>query len=169
MPNHQIHDLFSRLFLGKSSRRTDHIIDYPAGNPWPHMKNGQMVFEPMGPNHRAFGHDPLSAMLIGLIAGEGPEVGLTHYLTDMAFDGLEKIANGVQKQHQPADYPDQVRAKNQIRQLLKSQGFKDTEIETMLAAGDSQTALLKQLNAFVDAIFPQGQHVNQGRKRKRSL
>lgn len=96
MPNHAVHDLICRLMLGKNSTKTDHIIDYPAGNPIWHeeIQKGKkvLVFSPLGPNHRTFGHDPLSAALIGMISGEGPEVGLTHYVTDLVFDNLEKEA-----------------------------------------------------------------------------
>lgn len=96
MPNHAVHDLISQLMLGKKSTKTDHIIDYPAGNPIWHeeIQKGKrvLVFSPLGPNHRSFGHDPLSAALIGMISGEGPDVGLTHYVTDLIFDNLEKVA-----------------------------------------------------------------------------
>jgi hypothetical protein len=109
MPNHAIHDLITQLMLGKKSTKTDHIIDYPAGNPIWHYENQNgkkvLVFSPLGPKHRSFGHDPLSAALVGIISGEGPDVGLTHYVTDLVFDNLEKVAKERSKDNQVQSDP----------------------------------------------------------------
>jgi len=83
MPSSYIHKKISKILVGKDCKLTHKIIDYPVRF--------------LGKKHRILFHDPVSALMIGLISDgyTGMISGLLHLATDRCcskYKIVEKLA-----------------------------------------------------------------------------